>query len=131
MLTNEQLEPGLLGTKLLDIFDCVVIFDHGGEVLNHLFMTDAIISHSRHGGIIEKSSGMATTVGKRSKVEWTTLLDVRGQLTKLFGEIFSVEGRDGELRVGVMDVMGQICTSKIGSQSMTMSLRDAKYGVAG
>jgi hypothetical protein len=85
-------------------------------------------------GSLRGAVGMSMTAGKRSKVEWKTSLDVRGQLTELFGEIFSkgeVEGRDGELRVGVMGVMGQICTSEIGSQSMTMSSRDAKYGVAG
>ena len=42
MLTNEQLKPGILGTKLLEIFYCVIIFNHGCEVLNHLFMTNAI-----------------------------------------------------------------------------------------
>jgi len=42
-----------------------------------------------------------------------------------------MEGRDDELQVGVMDVVGKICTSKISLQSMTMASRDMKYGVAG
>jgi len=73
MLTNEQLKPGILGTKLLEIF---TVSSSSTMVVRSSITCSWPMpfigqSCSHCGGSLRGAVGMAMMVGKRSKVEWT------------------------------------------------------------